>query len=117
MPGYKHPCRYCGKLIPSESNICPFCGKVNPVGPIRCPKCGTPIQKDYKSCPSCGLSLEIECPHCGKKTFLGDYCEHCGARLIFASPDPKCKTEQPPISNKCTKCGTPLKKGGENVKR
>jgi hypothetical protein len=23
MAGYKHPCRYCDKLIPADSNVCP----------------------------------------------------------------------------------------------
>jgi RNA polymerase subunit RPABC4/transcription elongation factor Spt4 len=112
MPGYKHPCRYCEQLIPSEANICPFCGKVNPLGPLRCPKCRSPIEKGYVACSNCGLSLKIVCPKCGKKTFFGDYCEHCEAPLIVVCL--KCKTEQPPVGKKCVKCGKPLKlKGGD----
>lgn len=112
MPGYKHSCKYCSKLIERDSNVCPFCSKVNPVGPLRCPKCRNPVQKNYKSCSNCGLSLEINCPKCGKITFFGDYCEHCDARLVVICQNPKCKTEQPPISDKCVKCGKLLKKGG-----
>lgn len=88
MPGYKHPCRYCDKLIPPDSNVCPMCGKVNPLGPLRCPKCRNPIQKNYKSCPNCGLELKTICIHCGEKTFFGDYCEHCDSRLVVVCPNP-----------------------------
>lgn len=109
MPGYKHPCRYCNKLVPPESNVCPFCGKINPSGPLRCPKCRNPIQKDWGTCSICGLALKVTCPKCNKPTFFGDYCERCGARLVVVCPNPKCKTEQPPISDKCVKCGKPLK--------
>ena len=109
MPGYMHPCRYCDKLIPPDSNVCPVCGKVNPLGPPRCPKCANPIQKGWISCNSCGLSLEYPCPACGKKTFFADYCEHCGHRLSVTCPHRKCKTEQPPVGENCIKCGKPLK--------
>lgn len=109
MAGYKHPCRYCDKLIPPESKVCPFCGKVNPLGQFRCPKCRNPVQKDWKRCSNCGLSLEIICPVCGKETFFGDYCEQCDARLVVVCPDKKCREEQPPIGEKCIKCGKPLK--------
>ncbi len=107
MVGYKHPCRYCGKLIDADSNLCPYCGKVNPLGSLRCPKCHEPIKKDYKVCPGCGLKLEITCPFCGEKTFFGDYCDKCDERLVVVCP--KCKTEQPPIGDKCIKCKKPLK--------
>jgi len=106
MIGYKHPCRYCDKLVPPTSQVCPFCGKVNPLGPLRCPNCRTPIQKDYAVCSHCGLSLTTRCPTCGKPTFFGDYCEHCDTRLVVVCP--RCGSEQPPIENKCFKCGTAL---------
>ncbi|MFA5771543.1 MAG: zinc ribbon domain-containing protein [Thermoplasmata archaeon] len=109
MPGYKHLCRYCDKLIPPDSNVCPLCGKINPHGELRCPKCRNPIQKDWKKCNHCGLSLEIACIKCGKITFFGDYCEHCNVRLAVVCPNKKCKTEQPPIGEKCLKCGKALK--------
>ena len=68
MPGYMHPCRYCDRLIPPDSNTCPLCGKVNPLQ-LRCPRCRNPIRKDYVSCNSCGLELKCICPGCGKTTF------------------------------------------------
>ena len=107
MPGYKHPCRYCQELIEKDSNFCPKCGRANPVGPPRCPKCRNPIQKEWKKCSNCGLSLEIVCPKCGKTTFFDDYCSNCDARLTVTCS--KCKTEQPPIGDKCIKCGKSLK--------
>lgn len=111
MSGYKHPCRYCGKLVESGANVCPYCSKINPLDVLRCPKCRNPIEKDFAACPNCGLVLKIDCPVCGKETFFGDYCEHCDARLVIVCPHKKCKTEQPPIGDKCIKCGKPLKGG------
>jgi len=105
--GYKHPCKYCEKLIPPNSTVCPFCGKANPLGPYRCPKCHEPIEKEWQVCPKCNQNLRIVCPHCGKITFFGDHCEDCGARLFIKCPH--CGQEQPPLSDNCIKCGKPLK--------
>jgi RNA polymerase subunit RPABC4/transcription elongation factor Spt4 len=107
MPGYKIPCRYCGKVIPPESNICPICGKANPIF-LRCPKCKNLIEKGWVNCSSCGLSLKVICPKCRAETFFGDYCEKCGSPLTVVCPNPKCRFEQPPIGDKCTRCGKPL---------
>ncbi len=104
--GYKHPCKYCEKLIPPNSSICPYCGKANPLGPLRCPRCHEPVKKDWMVCPNCDLNLRIICPFCGKTTFFGDYCEDCGKRLMVTCPH--CGQEQPPISDHCVKCGKPL---------
>jgi len=109
MSSYKQPCRYCGQLVPPDSNVCPFCGKVNPTGSLRCARCRNPVQKGEKVCGDCGLSLEIPCPKCGKATFFGDYCEQCGSRLTVICP--KCKKEQPPLGPNCINCGRPLKEG------
>ncbi len=89
MAGYKHPCRYCGKLVQQDSNVCPACGKVRPTGPLRCPKCQTPVETGDAACAHCGLSLQTDCPACGKKTFFADYCQHCGGRLELPKPQPK----------------------------
>jgi hypothetical protein len=105
--GYKHPCKYCGKLIPPNSAVCPFCEKANPLGPYRCPKCHEPVEKEWQVCPKCNQNLRIVCPHCGKITFFGDHCEDCGERLLIKCPH--CGQEQPPLSDNCIKCGKPLK--------
>jgi hypothetical protein len=112
MPGYKHPCRYCDTLVSEDARVCPACGKINPVGTLRCPKCKSPVEKGWKKCSNCGLVLELTCAKCGKTTFFGDYCENCGSVLSVVCPNPKCKLEQPPIGDKCVKCGRPLKKEG-----
>jgi len=112
MPGYKHPCRYCQKLIPPDSNTCPFCSRINPLGPLRCPVCRNPIQRDWQKCSGCGLNLGVYCPACGKATFFADYCELCGARLTIICPE--CDTEQLPINVKCSKCGISLIQKGRN---
>jgi len=105
--GYKHPCRYCDKMIPPNSNVCPECGKMNPLGPIRCPKCRNPVQKNWQKCSGCGLSLTISCPRCSQTTFFGDYCEKCGEELKVTCPN--CKAKQPPVGEKCVRCGKKLK--------
>jgi predicted amidophosphoribosyltransferase len=112
--GYKHPCRYCGKLIPPNSNVCPFCAKDNPLGPLRCPRCMNPIDKEWKKCSGCGQELSVQCPECGEKTFFADYCEKCGARLVVKCPG--CLKEQPPLGDNCIKCGKPLPKREFNKK-
>ncbi len=105
MSGYKHPCKYCGQLIPPNSNVCPVCGKVNPLE-TRCPKCRAPIKEGWARCSSCGLSLVTNCPKCGKPTFFGDYCQNCGNQLVVECK--KCHTIQAPLSDKCVKCGKQL---------
>ena len=108
MPGYSRPCRYCNQLVLPDATDCPACGKVNPIYGPSCPVCRTHIEPGWKKCPSCGLSLEANCPKCGKLTFLGDYCNQCQARLTIVCPNKKCRLEQAPIGDKCVKCGKPL---------
>lgn len=109
MAGYKQPCRYCDKLVPTDSNICPFCGRADPVGPLKCPKCRNTVEPGYKVCGHCGMSLQTTCPKCGKPTFFGSECEACGGKLTVVCPNPKCKFEQPPTGPNCARCGKPLK--------
>ena len=105
MASYKKPCKYCGQLIPPNSNVCPICGKVNPLE-TRCPRCRALVDPRWMRCNVCGLSLVINYPKCGRQTFFGDYCQNCGERLLVECK--KCHTVQPPISANCVKCGKPL---------
>ena len=107
MPGYKKPCIYCDKLVPSDANVCPMCGKKNPLS-LRCPKCRSPVKRGWKCCSSCGLTLEVRCLKCSRVTFFGDYCDHCEGELTVICQNPKCRVEQPPLENHCKKCGKPL---------
>ncbi|MDD3718965.1 MAG: zinc ribbon domain-containing protein [Actinomycetota bacterium] len=109
MPGYKQPCRYCGGLISQGSNVCPLCGRVNPLGSPRCPRCRNPVQEGWVACSNCGLGLKITCPHCGRETFFGDYCQECDARLVVVCPHRKCGAEQPPLGDTCIKCGKAMR--------
>lgn len=88
MPGYKHPCRYCGKYVPEDANLCPFCGRKGPVGEFRCRKCGSPVEKEWKVCSHCGLKLEVQCPSCKKQTFYAEICLECGADLPAPMAEP-----------------------------
>jgi RNA polymerase subunit RPABC4/transcription elongation factor Spt4 len=108
MPGYKHPCRYCGDLVEGDARGCPFCGKVNPTGPLRCPACASPIETGWKACSHCGLMLEGPCPKCGKVTILIDYCRHCQERPSMICPNRRCGSEQSILLKKCSKCGKSL---------
>jgi rRNA maturation protein Nop10 len=54
--------------------------------------------------------LEVACPKCGQTTFFGDYCGLCGAQIAVVCPNKKCQATQSPLSDKCIKCGKPLKK-------
>ncbi|MFP4200983.1 MAG: double zinc ribbon domain-containing protein [Bacillota bacterium] len=109
MIGYQKPCRYCDELIPPTSNTCPNCGRVNPLS-SRCPRCKTPLRAGWSHCPSCGLKLRIDCPYCGEKTFFGDYCDKCDARLLVRCTGEKCRLEQPPLGEVCIECGKPVEK-------
>ncbi|HHV25083.1 MAG: zinc ribbon domain-containing protein [Methanosarcina sp.] len=109
MASYKHPCKYCGKLITRDSNFCPFCTQENPLGSMRCPVCRYPLEDGAKVCGHCGILLWSICKSCGKETFFGDKCSNCSAPIVIVCPNPKCRTEQSPASKKCIKCGKPLR--------
>ena len=81
MPGYKHPCRYCGEMTEADAAVCHACGKVNPAGDFRCRRCRAPVKEGWIACASCGASLTIPCPKCAEAVFHGDYCPKCGAQL------------------------------------
>ncbi len=105
MPGYKHPCRYCGGLIENDANFCPLCGKSYPFGG-RCPACMNKVEDNWKRCSSCGLSLEAPCPKCGKTTFIVGECRNCGAGLTVECR--KCKNVEPLGVRECSKCGNKM---------
>jgi Double zinc ribbon len=109
MASYKHPCKYCGKLIERDSNFCPFCAQENPLGPMRCPLCRNPVEDGAKICGHCGFSVWSVCKNCGKETFVGDNCKKCGALMTIVCPNPKCRIEQSPTNKKCIKCGELLR--------
>jgi len=67
MASYKHPCKYCGKLIELDSNFCPFCAQENPLGPMRCPLCRYPLEDGAKICGHCGFSVWSICKSCGNR--------------------------------------------------
>jgi hypothetical protein len=104
MSGYAKPCRYCGELVPPDSQFCPSCAKVNPLEQ-RCPRCRVPVKEGWKVCTGCGLALVIVCPTCGKSTFFDDYCKECGNRIIVKCQN--CGTEQAPLGPNCVKCKKP----------
>ena len=60
MPGYKHPCKFCGKLVSFDDNVCPFCG-----GSIQWGLNGALnenlIETGQVKCSNCGLMLQINC--------------------------------------------------------
>jgi hypothetical protein len=68
------------------------------------------VMLNAKACSHCGLKLEMVCPACFKTTFMAEYCQQCGERLSVICPNPKCRLEQIPYSDLCSKCGKPLHK-------
>ena len=50
-----------------------------------------PVQKQASAPVGTGM---LACPSCGKRTFLGDYCEFCNSQLLVICGNPKCKAEQ-----------------------
>ncbi|AKB54879.1 hypothetical protein MSBR2_0526 [Methanosarcina barkeri 227] len=76
---------------------------------MRCPLCRYPLEDGAKVCGHCGVLLWTTCNNCGKETFLGDKCSNCGAPIVIACPNPKCRTLQSPASKNCIKCGKPLR--------
>ena len=88
MASYKHPCKYCGKLIARDSNFCPFCTQENPLGPIRCPICRYPLEDGAKACGHCGILLWKICESCGKRLFWGTNAAIAVLRLLLSAPTP-----------------------------
>lgn len=107
MATYKQPCIHCGTYIDGDALFCPVCGSKSPFG-YMCPTCREPIVKVHKVCISCGRPLYVECPHCGKMTFVQDKCEMCGKSLMVVCENKRCGEEQFFQNTKCTSCGHKL---------
>lgn len=107
MPGYKKPCRFCGKLIDDDSAACPFCARAHPMQAV-CPYCMAPIDLAWATCNVCGRPLTIACPKCrspvGPDT---DVCERCHEHVRFRCPT--CAAVVGAGSKRCERCGTKLK--------
>lgn len=115
MPGYKKPCRFCGKLVEENSAFCPFCTKAHPHQAV-CPHCFAPISPGWSVCNKCGKALIINCPKCGNAVGPdGDVCEKCGAVVRYRCPT--CAAVVAPGEKRCNRCGAKLAEfwKGKNV--
>ena len=107
MPGYKRPCRFCGKLVDDNSLVCPFCSRAHPLQPV-CPYCVAPIDLAWTVCNTCGKPLTIRCPKCGSPVGPDtDVCEKCQERVRYRCPT--CAAVIAPDSKRCGRCGAKLK--------
>ena len=108
MASYKQNCIHCGALIDRDARLCPDCGSGSPFG-YRCPDCLHPVEKGQSICPDCGRPLYINCPHCGKQTFVGERCEQCGQSLMVQCGNSRCGALQFYENKRCTACGKKIK--------
>lgn len=104
MASYKQPCTHCGTYIERDARFCPSCQSGSPFGHL-CPNCLRPIEKNQLACAGCGRSLYTHCPACGKRTFVQERCEACGASLMVRCQNPRCAAMQFFENAKCTACG------------
>lgn len=108
MAFYKQPCIHCGRFIEKDARFCPYCQSGSPFGYL-CPSCLNPIEKGQRVCSSCGRSLYINCPKCGKQTFVQERCEACGTSLMILCQNPRCGVMQFFENTKCNACGKKIK--------
>ena len=107
MPGYKKPCRFCGKLVEENSAFCPFCARAHPHQAV-CPYCLAPIAADWTVCNKCGRQLVIPCPKCGSPVGADiDACGNCGTVVRYRCPS--CAAVVAPGERRCSRCGHKLK--------
>ncbi len=104
MASYKKYCMHCEALIDSDSRFCVKCRSRSPFA-IRCPACLREIAKEDKLCPGCGRPLIVQCPQCGKDTFVIDQCEICGASLMVNCSNRRCGEPIFFQNTHCTACG------------
>jgi len=107
MPGFKHPCRFCGKLVDANSAYCPFCARPHP-HQLACPWCLAPIQPDFQVCNKCGKRLIVLCAKCNAPVGPdGDACGQCGTVARYRCPT--CAAVVGPGEKECGRCGAKLK--------
>lgn len=104
MASYKQTCIYCGFLIDSDSRYCVKCGNRSPFA-ILCPSCLREVSKTDLLCAGCGRTLTIQCPKCGKETFISDKCEGCNASLMVSCANKRCGEMVFFQNTHCTACG------------
>ena len=104
MASYKHYCIHCGALIDSDSRYCIKCGSRSPFA-LRCPSCLREVSRGDLLCAGCGRPLVIECPQCGRDTFVLDQCEACHSSLMVKCSNPRCDEQVFFQNTRCTACG------------
>lgn len=77
-----------------------------PSGSVALSKMPRADSKSLEKLSRLRVELGNDCPHCGGKTFFGDYCEYCGMELKVTCP--KCGNKQAPLSEYCLKCKRPV---------
>src|SRR3989337_970986 len=106
VPGYKHPCRFCGQLVEANSPYCPHCTRPHPHQMV-CPWCFAPIQAGWRACNKCGMSLIVRCNKCGNEVGPdSDACEKCGT--VIRHRCPTCAAVVTPGDRRCARCGQKL---------
>ena len=108
MATYKQSCVHCGVLIDRDSRVCPRCANRSPFG-YHCPACLRAVEKGQRVCAGCGRPLYTVCPACGKRTFVQERCEHCGAGLMIRCVNKRCGELQFFENARCTACGKKMK--------
>lgn len=107
MTSYVKQCVHCKEMIPEDSKYCPNCRSRNPFI-LRCPECFMQIAKGQKECPCCGRQLTVKCPKCGKRSFVLEQCENCGADFLIECFNKRCGERVFFENQYCTMCGRKL---------
>lgn len=108
MATYRQPCIHCGFFLHRFAQFCSSCGSGHPFGYL-CPACHRSVVKGQAVCPECGSPCYVNCPFCGQRTFVQEYCEQCSTSLMFFCANKRCGASQFFRNKKCTACGKALK--------